>query len=71
MAGRSTSAAERQRRCRHRRLCGRIVVKVELDEVALIDTLVRAELLDPARADDRDAIEGAFGRAIRAWIGDD
>jgi hypothetical protein len=63
------TAADRQRRRRRRLREGRIVARVELDEVEATDALVAAGLLDPNLADDPAAIEQALDAAEVVVIG--
>jgi hypothetical protein len=56
-----TSAADRMRRHREREARGKIVLRIEADEVALIETLAAARLIDrmsdPSRPDLERAVE--------------
>lgn len=44
---------------------GRIVLRIEADDVALPQTLIALGYLDPAREDDRAAIAEAAATALR------
>jgi hypothetical protein len=63
------SATERQRRRRRRQRDGRIVVRVELDEVEAEERLVAAGLLDPLADHDAKAIERALDDAEIIIVG--
>jgi hypothetical protein len=60
-----TAAAQRQARRRQRRRNGRVLLVVEADEVALIEALIAAQLLDPLQADDKAALKVATERLLQ------
>lgn len=62
------SAAARQARHRQRERAGRIVLRVEADEIQLVEALVASELLPEADRDDRAAVEEATARLIELLI---
>lgn len=62
------AAAARQRAYQRRQARGRILVKFEINEHALINALKRAGLLDEADALDTAAVGQASSRALRRWI---
>jgi hypothetical protein len=53
------TCAERVRRHRQRQRDGRVVLCVEAEEVALIEKLIVARLLDPTLADDPQQVIAA------------
>ena len=57
----------RNQALRARQAKGYVVLKVEVDEVALAETLVLAGLLDPTRVDDRACLEAALSALIGDW----
>jgi hypothetical protein len=63
------TAAERQRRRRRRLRDGKIIVRVELDEVEAEEQLAAAGLLDPQRDHGRDEIERALDDAEIVIVG--
>jgi hypothetical protein len=63
-----TNATLRSRRRRQRQRDGLLRVCVTVPELELVETLIAANLLDPALTDDREAIESAFERAIIDWV---
>jgi hypothetical protein len=67
-AGRRTAAAERARRHRARERAGKVVLNVEIDEVAVAELCVAAGLLD-GQADDRRALAHAVEQLLGALAG--
>jgi hypothetical protein len=65
------TCAERVRRHRQRQRDGRVVLCVEAEEVALIDKLIVARLLDPTMADDPQQVVAAVTRLLEIFSGDD
>jgi hypothetical protein len=63
----ATNAAARQRRRRERERAGLIVLRVEVDEVALTEQMVLAGFLSPSEADNRDAVRAALERVVQLW----
>lgn len=59
-----TAAAFRQRRHRARQRAGMRCFRIEADEVALADRLVRDGLLNPIAADDAQSIRQALEHAV-------
>ena len=62
--GAPAAAVLRQRRHRERLRSGRIVVNIEVDEVALAESWSRLGYLRPFESDDRLAIEAALEKAV-------
>jgi hypothetical protein len=60
------SGAERQRAWRQRQKAGLAVLEIEVDAIALADTLIEARLLDPNLADDRTALAEATTRLLQS-----
>jgi hypothetical protein len=65
------TCAERVRRHRQRQRDGRVVLCVEAEEVALIDKLIVARLLDPTMADDPQQVVAAVTRLLEIFSRDD
>jgi hypothetical protein len=65
------TCAERVRRHRQRQRDGRVVLCVEAEEVALIDKLIVARLLDPTMADDPQQVVVAVTRLLEIFSRDD
>jgi hypothetical protein len=59
--------ALRRRRYRARRRSGRILLRVEVSEVELVEVLVAAGYVDEHRAADRQAVEAAAARGLADW----
>ena len=53
---RASDACSRQQRHRQRQRDGKVVLKIVVDEIALVDELQRRGLLQPHEADDRRRI---------------
>jgi hypothetical protein len=62
------SAAARSRKCRARRANGLIVLRIEANEVGLIELLTEAGLLPPAMDHDRNTIAAATERLLATLI---
>lgn len=62
------SSAARVRRCRERARNGRVVYRIEADELEVEALLVEARLLPPGGVDDRAAVEAALGRLIELLL---
>ena len=60
----SSGAAERMRALRARRASGRVVFRVEVDEVDTEELLIARGLLSEREADCRASVEAALGRLI-------
>jgi hypothetical protein len=65
------TCAERVRRHRQRQRDGRVVLCIEAEEVALIDKLIVARLLDPTMADDPQQVVAAVTRLLEIFSRDD
>jgi hypothetical protein len=65
------TCAERVRRHRQRQRDGRVVLCIEAEEVALIDKLIVALLLDPTMADDPQQVVAAVTRLLEIFSRDD
>jgi hypothetical protein len=63
-----SAAAERQRRRRQRQRLGLIWLPVEVDEFALVNTLVAGGLLAAAAADDHAAVQAALERLLAGFL---
>jgi hypothetical protein len=63
-----SSAAARQQRYRARVRDGRVVLTVEVDEVALSEALVATGFISPEYADDRQALETALEYVVHLWV---
>jgi hypothetical protein len=61
------SGAERERASKARRECGRRIAHVEVDDVALAETLIAFGLLSRDDADDTAKADAALSRAVDAW----
>lgn len=61
------TAAERQRAHRRRQAAGKVVLPVEVDEVAITEALIAANLLSPQDADHRRKIAAALAVVIATW----
>jgi hypothetical protein len=64
----ANSSAIRQRRYRDRQRGGRVVLTVEVDEVALSEALLAAGFISPEHADDRQALETALEYVVHLWV---
>ena len=64
-----TGAARRQRALRGRRALGRVVLLVEVDEVAVTERLMAVGRLAPRNADDRGCVQAALAKLIEDWEG--
>jgi hypothetical protein len=64
-----STAADRQRLHRERSRCGKIILRLEVDEVLLTELLVAAKLLEPKVDHGRSEIERATEKLIEL-IGD-
>jgi hypothetical protein len=62
-----STAADRQRARRQRLANGKIQLTIEADEVALVEALVEARLLEPVVDHDRRAIEAATQKLL-GWV---
>jgi hypothetical protein len=62
-----SSAALRAKRHRARAKDGRVVLMVEVDEIALAEQLVEAGLLERQDSDDRKAIAAALQVVVDLW----
>jgi hypothetical protein len=62
------SAADRVKAHRARRAAGRLSLLIEVDEVATIEVLERARLLEPLRDHDREDIARAVERAVERLL---
>jgi hypothetical protein len=65
------SNAARLRRFRERQANGHIILRLEVDEVALTELLVAAGLLPPATDHERTEIEAATERLLGTLIADE
>jgi len=65
-----SSSAARMARLRERHRTGRIPLSIEVDEVALTETLIEHGLLDRAQADDRLALAKAVEHVLDVLIRD-
>ena len=65
-----SAAALRQRLHRARERNGKIVLRIEADEVGLTEALITAKLLDPLVDHDRAAVEAAAARMLELIIAD-
>jgi hypothetical protein len=61
-----STVAQRVAQHRARRTAGRVVLQIEVDEIALADTLIEARLLDPDLAEDRTALAQATARLLKS-----
>jgi hypothetical protein len=59
---------EHQRRSRRRRKAGRVVLRIEVDEFRLIDSLLAAHRLTEADGLDRRRVEAAVSRLLADWV---
>lgn len=59
-----STAAARVKAHRARRAAGRLSLTIEVDEVATIEVLERARLLEPLREHDRESISRAVERLL-------
>ena len=64
------TCAERVRRHRQRQRDGRVVLCIEAEEVALIDKLIVARLLDPTMAGDPQQVVAAVTRLLEIFSRD-
>jgi hypothetical protein len=64
------TCADRVRRHRQRQRDGRVVLCIEAEEVALIDKLIVARLLDPTMADDPQQVVAAVTRLLEIFSRD-
>jgi hypothetical protein len=65
-----TADALRQRLHRARERTGKIVLRIEIDEVGLTEALIAAKMLDPRIDHDRAAVEAAVARMLELIIAD-
>jgi hypothetical protein len=63
----SITAAAKQRAYRDRRRSGRVVLRIEIDEVALVETLIAAGYLPREQDDDRAAVQAALTSMLEIW----
>jgi hypothetical protein len=63
-----SAAAQRQRRRRQRQRLGLIPCTVWLDEFALVNMLMRANLLTEANADDRAEVQATLQRMLAGFL---
>lgn len=66
-----STATDRQRARRARLKAGRLVLRVEADEIGLVEMLIDHGLLDRADAEDLPRIEAAVERALAILIAHD
>jgi hypothetical protein len=66
-----TPAVLRLRKFRERRRNGQAIYKITLDEVAIEELLIAAQLLTPSARDDHAAVEAALGRFINLLLVDE
>ena len=64
----ASPAASRMRRYRAPATAGKIILRHEVDEADLTACLIADGLLDPVMADDRAAIEAAFGELVKRYL---
>ena len=57
---------ERVKRCYARRKAGLECLTIEVDTIALADTLIEAHLLDESQIDDRTALAQATARLLKS-----
>lgn len=70
-ADQSRSSAARQRRHHARIVSGKMIVPVEISDVAVPQALISVGLLAPGAGEDRAAIGHALERLIEALVGPD
>ncbi|MFK4725846.1 hypothetical protein ABIE89_006946 [Bradyrhizobium niftali] len=61
------TAAERQRTHRQRQAAGKIVLPVEVDEVAITEALISAGLLSQQDLDDPRRVAAALAAVVSTW----
>ena len=60
--------ADRQRHYRQRQSAGKLIVRIEIDEIETAQILSKRGFLDTGGADDRRAVEAAMQRMIDALV---
>jgi hypothetical protein len=63
-----SSAADRQRAYKRRQRDGEAVLRVVVDEYALIDALIESGRLSEADGLDRSKVEAAAEEVLRDWV---